>query len=318
LIQRFVKLRILRDKDENGRYELRHDSLALKIFEKITLVEKELLEVKTFIENSYSNFERRNHLLSEEDLKYIAPYEDKLFLNERIIRFISTSKKEFHKARRRRQNILVSVATVIIILLSFFTIWALKERSNAVEQQKIAELQKDAALNAKGEAEISKQQAEESRRIAEKNEGMAIEARNQSEQARKEAIASRMIAIQEKNRAEELSNLANEEARKAQNERRIADEQRIVAQAAEERAKRLRLLSTAQNLALKSLSMDKEPELMGLVAAQAYAYNRDNEGSDTDPVIYEALFKEMEADIRRDLERARKKKKNPFVLLYQR
>ncbi|MEK0338548.1 MAG: hypothetical protein QQN41_14055, partial [Nitrosopumilus sp.] len=43
IIQKFVNLRILRDKDENGRYELRHDGLATKIYEKITLVEKEIL-----------------------------------------------------------------------------------------------------------------------------------------------------------------------------------------------------------------------------------------------------------------------------------
>jgi len=42
LLQKFVNLRVLRDKDENDRYELRHDSLASKIYEKITLIEKEL------------------------------------------------------------------------------------------------------------------------------------------------------------------------------------------------------------------------------------------------------------------------------------
>lgn len=49
-INHFVNLRILRDRDEYGRYELRHDALAAKIFEKITLVEKELLEIRQFIE----------------------------------------------------------------------------------------------------------------------------------------------------------------------------------------------------------------------------------------------------------------------------
>ena len=59
LIERFVTLRILRDKDESGRYELRHDSLATKIYEKISLYEKEILEIRQFIDNAYSNYEKR-------------------------------------------------------------------------------------------------------------------------------------------------------------------------------------------------------------------------------------------------------------------
>ena len=82
LLQLFVNLRVLKEKDEQGQYELRHDSLAVKIYEKITLVEKELLEIKDFLENAYANYQRRGILLSEVDLKYIAPYEDKLFLSK--------------------------------------------------------------------------------------------------------------------------------------------------------------------------------------------------------------------------------------------
>jgi hypothetical protein len=52
LLLYFIRLRILRDKDQNDKYELRHDTLATKIYEKITLVEKELLEIRQFIENA--------------------------------------------------------------------------------------------------------------------------------------------------------------------------------------------------------------------------------------------------------------------------
>jgi hypothetical protein len=58
----FVNRRILRDKDENGKMELRHDALAAKIFEKFTLTEKELLEVRKYIENALYNFEKRGIL----------------------------------------------------------------------------------------------------------------------------------------------------------------------------------------------------------------------------------------------------------------
>ncbi len=131
LIIRFVKLRILRDKDENGRYELRHDGLATKIYEKITLVEKELLEVRQFIDSAYSNFEKRKKLLGSDDLEYIAPYERKLFLSHGITRFIETSKREVQKARRRRRQAITVLAVALIAILSGFTIWALSEKKKS-------------------------------------------------------------------------------------------------------------------------------------------------------------------------------------------
>ncbi len=289
LIQRFIRLRILRDKDEEGRYELRHDSLASKIFEKITLVEKELLEVKYFIENAYVNYEKRHLLLSEEDLKYIAPYEDKLFLNEKNLRFIEHSKQALQKARKRRQNIAIAAASIIIFILSVFTIWAMKERRNAIAQQEIAETQKNTAIAAKEEADSAKQVAIISQKNAEENEKIALDARNQSEIARKEALAARGNALQQKTIAEKMSVVASEQARKAEKEKQSADQQRILAEAAEEKAKRLSLLSTAQNLALKSLPMKGDLMLKGLLAVQAFNLNLKNGGSIDDPVIYKAL-----------------------------
>jgi WD40 repeat protein len=291
LIQRFIRLRIMRDKDENGKYELRHDSLASKIFEKITLVEKELLEIKYFIENAYVNYEKRHLLLSEEDLKYVAPYEDKLFLNEKSLRFIDQSKQALHRARRRRQNIAIAAASVIFVILSFFTIWAMKERSNAVKLRQIAVIQKDSALIAQKEAETARQEAVVSRQKAEENEKLAISAMDQSETDRKVAISARKIAEQQQTRAEQMSVLASEQARKAEQEKQVADTQRILAQTAEEKAKRLGLLSTAQTLALKSLSMENSPALMGLLAVQAFNFNINNGGAVDDPVIFAALDK---------------------------
>jgi hypothetical protein len=63
-LNRFVDLRILRERDEAGLLELRHDALAAKIFEKFTLTEKELLEVRLFIENAYQTFNARKTSLS--------------------------------------------------------------------------------------------------------------------------------------------------------------------------------------------------------------------------------------------------------------
>jgi WD40 repeat protein len=114
LIQHFIALRILQEQDENHRYELRHDALAAKIYEKITLVEKELLEVRQFIENSFNNFKKRNVLLSDHDLKYIAPWERKLFLPPHLQAHINNSKLHIKKRMQKVQR-----ASIIGILLFF-------------------------------------------------------------------------------------------------------------------------------------------------------------------------------------------------------
>ncbi len=165
LIQHFVSLRILRDKDESGRFELRHDALALKIYEKISLVEKELLEVRQFIENSFDNYQRRKIYLSTKDLSYFAPYEDKMFLSEQLISFINDSRRMLSKIKRRKRTFAVSAAILLFVVLSGFTFWALNERTKAKENEKTALIEKEKALKAINEADVAKKEADSLRLV---------------------------------------------------------------------------------------------------------------------------------------------------------
>jgi WD40 repeat protein len=176
LLQSFIHLRILRDKDQNGRYELRHDALAAKIFEKITMVEKELLEIRQLIENAYHSWQKRGVLLSEEDLQYIAPYEPKLFLPDEFEKLIEKSKYELVKVRHRRRNIFTAAAVVLIIILGGFTFWAVKERKNAIEER-------IKATSSEKEAIIARDNAIESDRKAIVSEKEAIAARDRAEES---------------------------------------------------------------------------------------------------------------------------------------
>ncbi len=138
LILSLVNLRILQDKDHAGRNELKHDALAAKIFEKVTLVEKELIEIKQFIETAYENWRKRGVLLSDKDLSYIAPYEDKLYLSEDLKYFITKSKWEFLRVKHRRRNIFITSGIALLIVFACFTVWALIERSQSQKQEAIA------------------------------------------------------------------------------------------------------------------------------------------------------------------------------------
>ncbi|MBU0486754.1 MAG: hypothetical protein KKD31_02250 [Bacteroidetes bacterium] len=131
LLQKFVALRILRDKDESNRYELRHDALAAKIYEKITLVEKELLEVRQFLDQALGNFQKRRVLLSKQDLDYIAPYEEKLYVSTETRELITTSRRHLTKARRRRRTTAMAAMIALLVIFAGFTWWAMRERAKA-------------------------------------------------------------------------------------------------------------------------------------------------------------------------------------------
>ncbi len=116
LIQSFVKLRVLRDKDDNGRYELRHDALAEKVYEKFSTAEKELLEIRQFIENAFQAYIKRKVLLSDEDLKYIGENDSLLNLNSNIKEFFSESRMHI-KARIKTVRRLTAVSAVLFAAL---------------------------------------------------------------------------------------------------------------------------------------------------------------------------------------------------------
>jgi len=123
IIHHFVNVRILTDKNEQGLYELRHDSLAAKIYEKITVIEKELLKVKQFIESAFNNYQERKVLLNPGDLKYVAPFEDRLYLNKQIENFIAVSKAEIEKAGKRRKRRKLVLGTLFIVGFAFLSVY---------------------------------------------------------------------------------------------------------------------------------------------------------------------------------------------------
>jgi WD40 repeat protein len=117
LLQTFVKLRVLRDKDDHGRYELRHDALAEKIFEKFSLAEKELLEMTQLIENAYQYYLKRKIMLSNDDLIYISNKDSFLKLNPELLAFLQESRKYQQVKIRTVRHLTVISAFVFLLLI---------------------------------------------------------------------------------------------------------------------------------------------------------------------------------------------------------
>ncbi len=292
LVGQFVNKRILKDKDDNGQYELRHDSLALRIFEKISHQERELLDVRQFISYSFNEYQKRGILLNDNDLVYIAPYERQLKLDQEVREFIALSKKRSAGRKRSRRTLLI-----LGVIIVGFTITSVA--GFIYSQRQKAEIEKLASLAQSESQEASRQQiiAEQQRTIAQQNEQEASEQARLALEAREEALRLAAIAEtqrkiaedqmkraeQERAQAEIARNQAEQNAREALRQKAIADQQTQIAE-------RLQMLSIARELALKSMNVN-DPELSALLARQAWTYNNRYDGYSYQPEIWQSLHK---------------------------
>ncbi len=131
ILMHLVNVRIISDKNDEGFYELRHDAIAGRIYERMTAIEKDIVEVRQFLDNAFTVYKKRGKLLSTDDLKYIAPYEGKLYLAKPSELFIHRSKIELTRSKKRRRNLLSAAVLALIVILSGFTIWALREKEKS-------------------------------------------------------------------------------------------------------------------------------------------------------------------------------------------
>jgi WD40 repeat protein len=110
-----------------------------------------------------------------------------------------------------------------------------------------------------------------------------------AETQRQRAEASRLIAESESRRAQREQDNAIAAAEVADEERVKAVEAQNRAELEESNAFRLRMLSIAQGMAVKSLQI-QDNQLEGLVAQQAYMFNMKYDGIKHDRYIYNGLY----------------------------
>jgi WD40 repeat protein len=192
--------------------------------------------------------------------------------------------------------VLVVIASFVFAVLSGFTIWAMSERSVAVQQSEeakkqklLAEKEKNEALRSKDEALQADSLALKEKEKAEQHEKFAITAKQQAEMARQQALVAMGLAEKEKSYAMQQSEIARKEEKNAEDQKEIANTEKQKAEAAEKNANRSFLLSLAQGVALKSPLYKDDPQLQGLLAEQAFLFNQANGGSPREPFIYDAL-----------------------------
>ncbi len=217
----------------------------------------------------------------------------------------SASQKKALK-RARITTFVLGVATVISVGFLLFAIQQKVETDSqrliAEEERQEADHQKELALLSAEEAEKRKIEAEQARLIAEEKVIETEQAREEAEKARIEAEQARLIAEEkveeaeqareeaerQRKRAEEERYLAEQARRFAEEQRRLADS-RKEAEKNEKQAKKLRFISIAKSMAVKS-SQAVEPERKALLAKQAFMFNEMYGGSNHDKDIYDGLY----------------------------
>ncbi len=234
-----------------------------------------------------------------------------VFLRESIDQysFEQKAKTEAQKKALNRARLTTLILGASTIVSVGFLVFAMQQKVEADSQRQMAELQrheadhqKELALLSAEEAEKRKVEAERSQEIAEEKVIETETAREEAEQARIDAERSQRIAeikVIEAEQAREDAELqrqrAEEEKLLAQQARRFAEEQRRIADSRkdaeknEQQAKKLRFLSIAKSMAVKSLQI-AEPERKALIAKQAFIFNETYGGNSFDKDIYEALY----------------------------
>lgn len=285
------------------KVELAHDSLAAKIYDKVSLDEKNLRKVEKFIGDRYAFYQTRKSqnkaLLTKDDLDYIHPYMNEVDIEEEERRFVD--KSEAVLAQKQRFQ-MISIA-IIFLLLSGMAAYsyymkgeaedsALLAKRQSIEADSLAKLAKQEAENARQAEGL----AENRRKIADSSAVEAERARAEAERRRIQADSTAAIAERERQEAEKQRKKAvdaqalAETAQKQEHEaREKAEDASFIAQMKEREAKEHLMQSIAQSMAARSLQLD-DPQLKARIAYQAFKFNQSNQGDPYDRIIYEALY----------------------------
>ena len=210
---------------------------------------------------------------------------------------IEVKNKEAQQKRRLRTTRILSLIFGIIAIFSILLmVYGFSQQLEAEKQKKLAEKEKVEAETQRNVAVNLRQQEEQLKKDAIVARKMAEDQRNVAKQAEKNALFNAQLAkdqafLAEERRIEAVKARVYAEGKEveAKLQRDEANRQRNIADNKQREAYRLRLLSIARTMAVKSLQED-EIQLKGLLALQAYDFNEKYQGNHHDYDIYDGLY----------------------------
>ncbi len=239
--------------------------------------QKKQLPTRQWAERYNKAFERSNVFLETSKVSYEAEQKSLELKQQRDL---------------KRAKVMAMILGVAAIIAIFMFVWAITRQIEATKQERFAKLETEKAVAAQEEALSAQKEAElATARVQE----IADDNAKLNEQLTAN-IANLTKAYAAAEKSAERARLASEEANYERDvsveAREKADSLTVVASSATDDAYRFLVLATAQSMATKSLQ-ETDKNLKGLLAQQAYLFNKDYDGLENDKYIYDGLYYAM-------------------------
>jgi energy-coupling factor transporter ATP-binding protein EcfA2 len=225
---------------------------------------------------------------------------------EKVMVFLDASEKKYqqeeqNKVRLQRMELnrtrkfAVSSLFAAVAFL-FISVWGFQQRGDAIKKAREADSSRDEAEFRKKEADSLRVVAEGRASLADLQKIMAQMNADSSDKQSAIAFLQTKISEQEKQLAFQQAEDAKKKSVTFQKEKEAAEktaEKAIEQQSVTEKEKnqefQKKMLSIAQTMAVKATQVD-DNNLKGLLAYQAFLFNRDYEGQSDHPDNYNALY----------------------------
>ena len=204
------------------------------------------------------------------------------------------NREKLQKRRLRRSQLVASVLGLAMTISLVVLVFAFYQKQQADKQRIQALLNEDLAQKSAIEAQESKIFAQEQSLLANISGQRALRQKKIAEQNADEAERARSEAEFSKTLAERKSMEAEYSRLMTEQQKDTALLQRRRAEMSEGNFKKLRMISIAKSLALKSIQID-DKELQTIIAVLAYKLNTENGGYSFDNDIYNGLFKALKS-----------------------
>ncbi|MBN1145306.1 MAG: hypothetical protein JXA72_12825 [Bacteroidales bacterium] len=228
---------------------------------------------------------------------------------EKVMVFLDASEKKYqqeeqNKVRLQRMELNRTrkfASSMLIAAVAFLTIsvWGFQQRGEAIKKAREAEDASEEAIYRKKEADSLRILAEGRASMAEVEQMLAEIIADSAERAGKLAFFQSKVAEQEKiiafQQAEEAAKRSATYQKQKEEAEKVADkaiEKQSVTEMEKTQELTKKMLSIAQTMAVKVTQVD-DNNLKGLLAYQAFQFNKDYGGQNDHPDIYMALFDAM-------------------------
>lgn len=232
-------------------------------------------------------FERTMAYLNASEEAYIAEEQNKIKLQKQALR------------RSRITALVLGIAAIasmgMMVYAYTLKIQADAARIEADDNAKLAQQKEAEARDQERKAQAEKEKALAAEEKAKEEEAKAKEAEAEAIVQQKKAVAAAAEAKRQSIIAQRNAEEAKKQEAEAKKQKEEADVQRVAAEVAKDNALKLRMLSIAQSMAVKSVSMSRKSERQALIAYQAYLFNKDNGGEEHSADVYNGLYSTLKS-----------------------